>query len=227
MWHLSWPNNPVVFYFDARHPSESTQSSFIGLQEAKPRWVLTVCDSPTLIHDLWPGAQAPLSPLLACPLCSEALGWRAVAWGPYEVMTAGALGHLAVTGINETHMENEITKLRRRKPERRITEHELLPPRFQRAEPGGHTCTRKPADIRNTGADGDVAAVQSHFWRLGLPLLPVRKDICQAVALSPVGFRSKESIQEINDIILICSRIITRVFKTDSLNISAKEKSIF
>lgn len=81
--------------------------------------------------------------------------------------------------------------------------------------------------IRNTGADGDVAAVQSHFWRLGLPLLPVRKDICQAVALSPVGFRSKESIQEINDIILICSRIITRVFKTDSLNISAKEKSIF
>lgn len=53
------------------------RSSFIRLREAKPRWVLTVWDSPTLIGDLWPATQArypPRPPPITCLLCLEALG---------------------------------------------------------------------------------------------------------------------------------------------------------
>lgn len=74
-------------------------------------------------------------------------------WRPWlgeqclEMVTAGGGGHLAMTGINETSMGDDITKLcGRGKWERRITRYSLSRLLFRRAE-REHTCTyRQPDD---------------------------------------------------------------------------------
>lgn len=170
------------------------QSSFIGLQEAKPK-VSSHSLRETDPHQWFVAAtQATIFPPQPL-LCLEALGWRAVAGRSYEGVTAGVMGHSAMTRINETCMANEITK--QGKPERRITRYTLSKPHFRRAERGSNRTCNQTNIHNNACTDGDMAAVQPHLWCLGLLLLPVASGSWQektSATLSLLqGFTDKTS----------------------------------
>lgn len=93
------------------------QSSFVVLQEVKPKVRSQSLRQSGLINDLW---LPPFSPSHPLPF-QEALGWPVLAGGYSKVGTAGAMGHSAMTRINDTYIGKEITMLYEGRQDRRIT----------------------------------------------------------------------------------------------------------
>lgn len=173
------------------------QSSFIGLQKVRPKvssHSLRQSDPHQWFVATTQATIFPPHPLL----CSETLGWRAVAGGSYQVVTAGAMGHSAMTGINETRVGDEIAKLWRGSQNGGLPGiHAVtasLPQTWAGAAP---VCTTdQRSQQRQRGPRHGSCAIS--FVVSGTPSTPrgvrfmARKDICQAVYSSPAGFHWKD-----------------------------------
>lgn len=172
-----------------------------GCKESNPRWLLSLIQSDP--HQWFVAAtQATIFPLHML-LCLEALGWCCggwrILWGSdSRSVGGGAVVHLAMMGINETWMGNEITKLYQRKGRKEDYQVHTVTTSLSAEQSRGRTCTCSSTHYCNAGADGTRGSCAISFVVSGTPATPTgirfmaRKDVCQAVSLSPVGLHWKD-----------------------------------
>lgn len=172
---LSWPNNAAIpFYSVAVHPSESTT---VFIYRAARSWAQgefsqfeTVWPS-SMICGCYTGHHFPSSP----PALFRGLGLVCGGWRIFS--RRWQQEWWATRPWRELMRHAWVMRLQscsREKPERRITRYTLSQPLTSAEQSGDVPARTSPTYIHNNaGVEGDMAAVRSHLWGLGLPLLPV------------------------------------------------------